>query len=85
MMNTRNLEAPDITRALRTGYGTIQIEAAEKRCCVCKEPILADTLYAMSEDGPICRRCEDRLDELFHDMSFIQKAQALNMDLLYNA
>ena len=78
-------EEPGIARAQRTGYGTIYISRAEKKCCVCHEPVDTDTVFAESEDGPVCRRCGDRLNELFADMSFIERAKALGMDLIYNA
>ena len=78
-------EEPGIARAQRTGYGTIYISRAEKKCCVCHEPVYADTVFAESEDGPICHRCGDRLNELFADMSFIERAKTLGMDLIYNA
>ena len=78
-------EEPGIARALRSGGGTISIARAETECCVCHEPVDADTVYAESEDGPICHYCSDRLNELFADMSFIERARALGMDLIYNA
>ena len=78
-------EEPGIARAQRTGYGTICISHAEKKCCVCHEPVDTDTVFAESEDGPICHRCGDRLIELFADMSFIERAKTLGMDLIYNA